>query len=251
MAKWAALPWVLAAATVLAQIAYPLVGGDTLRVVTIASVVLFFLASVSHAAIHRGGAWAGALVAVTAGGGLVAEAIGVRTGVPFGHYSYSATLGPAVLDVPIVVPLAWTMMAYPALLVGRRLTRRGAVLVGGYTMAAWDVFLDPQMVADGRWTWAHPTPSLPGVDGVPLTNHLGWLLVATLLMAVLDRLLPRDGASEPAAEAQPGALFLWTYGGSVLGNLAFFGSPGVAVTGGIAMGVVAVPYAAALWRSRP
>ena len=35
-----------------------------------------------------------------------------------------------VLDVPVVVPLAWTMMAYPVLLAARRLTRRWVVLVG-------------------------------------------------------------------------------------------------------------------------
>ena len=63
------------------------------------------------------------LVVVTAGGGLAAEAVGVRTGLPFGDYSYAGTLGPEVLDVPLVVPLAWTMMAYPVLLAARRLTR--------------------------------------------------------------------------------------------------------------------------------
>ena len=47
----------------------------------------------------------------------------MRTGLPFGDYSYAGTLGPELLDVPLVVPLAWTMMAYPVLLAARRLTR--------------------------------------------------------------------------------------------------------------------------------
>ena len=51
--------------------------------------------------------------------------------------------------VPLIVPLAWTMMAYPALLVGRRI---GApVLAGAAALASWDLFLDPQMVAAGHW----------------------------------------------------------------------------------------------------
>ncbi|MGH8969149.1 MAG: carotenoid biosynthesis protein, partial [Actinomycetes bacterium] len=81
------LPWLLAATTVAAQIAYPLADGAWLRRVTIATVVLFFATCVTHALVHRGPAWALGLVVVTAGGGLAAEAVGVRTGLPFGDYS--------------------------------------------------------------------------------------------------------------------------------------------------------------------
>lgn len=247
-AGWAvAVPWLLAAGTVAAQIAYPLLEGEALRRVTIASVLLFFLASVSHAAATRGALWALGLVVVTAGGGLLAEAVGVRTGVPFGEYRYTGTLGPEVLDVPAVVPLAWTMMAYPLFLAARRLSRRLVALVGGFGLAAWDVFLDPQMVDDGRWVWLDPDPSLPGIPDVPLTNYAGWLLVGVLMMGVLEALLPRTRASE----AQPATLLFWTYAGSIVGNLFWFGTPAVALAGGLAMGVVVLPYAWSLWQSRP
>ena len=243
----AALPWLLAVATIGLQIAYPLVDGEARRQVTIAIVVLFFLASATHAAVHRGLKWAAVLVVVTAGGGLAAEAIGVRTGIPFGDYSYTGTLGPTVLGVPVVVPLAWTMLAYPLLLAARRLSRRFAAPIGAFGLAAWDVFLDPQMVDDGRWRWADPTPGLPGVEGVPLTNFAGWLLVGLVMMAILDTALPRV----PASEAQPATLLFWTWIGSVVGNVFWFGSTDVAIAGGIAMGLVTVPYAWALWQSRP
>jgi uncharacterized membrane protein len=242
-----AVPWLLVAATVAAQIAYPLVDGEWLRRVTTASVVLFFLASVSHAVVHRGPRWATGLVVVTAGGGLLAEAVGVRTGMPFGDYAYSGSLGPQLLAVPIVVPLAWTMMAYPVLLAARRITNRWwAVLLGGVGLAGWDVFLDPQMVADGRWRWADPTPALPGVAGVPLTNFAGWLLVGVAMMALLS-LLPRDHGDETA----PAALLTWTYLGSIIGNVFWFGAPSVAVAGGIGMGLLVLPYLWSIWQFRP
>jgi putative membrane protein len=191
-------------------------------------------------------------VLITAGAiGLAAEAVGVATGVPFGRYAYAGTLGPQVLGVPVLVPLAWTMMAYPALLLGRRLagsgtarTARVAVL-GGATLAAWDLFLDPQMVAAGHWTWAHPRPSLPGVPAVPLTNAAGWLLVGTLLVAALDRVLAAHPPSHPpdvAREGLPAALLLWTWLGSTLANLAFFHRPWVALYGGIGLGLLVAPY---------
>ena len=60
-------PWILTLATIGAQIAYPLVDGESLRRVTIASVVLFFLASFTHAWAHRGRRWALTFVVVSAG----------------------------------------------------------------------------------------------------------------------------------------------------------------------------------------
>lgn len=240
------VPWALAVATIATQIAYPLVDGQALRRVTIGSVVLFFLASVSHALVHHGAGWALRFVGITAAGGFIAELVGVHTGYPFGDYRYANSLGPAIGDVPLVVPLAWTMMAYPMLLAARRITRRLTALAGGAGLAGWDVFLDPQMVRDGHWRWADPTPALPGVESVPITNYAGWLIVASLLMAVLDRVLPRNDHNE----AQPATLLLWTYAGSIVGNLFWFGTGGVALAGGLAMGVIALPYAWSLWRRR-
>jgi putative membrane protein len=256
-----ALSVVLAAATVLAQIAYPLTSGDALRALTIVTVLLFAAASLTHAWATRGLPWAVGLLVVAGGLGLLAEAVGVRYGVPFGRYAYADSLGPKVLAVPLVVPLAWLMMAYPCLLLGRRLARgaarrgrRGepsavvAVLTGGLALATWDVFLDPQMVAAGHWRWAHPTPSLPGIDHVPLTNFGGWVLAALVIVAVLHTVLP-EGRRE--SEDVPGALLAWTWAGSTLGNAVFFDRPAVAAWGGVAMGLLVVPYLYSWWDGRP
>jgi putative membrane protein len=101
------------------------------------------------------------------------------------------------------------------------------------------------MVAAGHWSWAYPAPSLPGIPDVPLTNTAGWLLVGTLLTALLDGLLP--ASPRPAAETLPAALLTWTWLGSLLANVAFFGRPAVGVLGGVAMALVVVPYLHRLW----
>ena len=242
----ARVPAVLAAAVVLAQVAYPLTPTGSARDgLTVATVVLFAAASLAHAGLTRGPRAALGLLAVAGGGGLVAESVGVATGVPFGAYDYTGTLGPAVLGVPLVIPLAWTMMAWPAYLVGARLARGPAarVAVAALALAAWDLFLDPQMVDAGHWTWADPVPGLPGVPTVPLTNYAGWVAVAVLLMALLSRVVPVEPL---AADAVPYGLYLWTYGSSVLAHLAFFGLPASAAWGAAGMGLVAVPLALAL-----
>lgn len=213
---------------------------------TVVTVVVFFLASTTHALVHRGLRWTAVFVLVTTGTGLLAESLGTSTGIPFGRYDYAGSLGWKLLSVPVVIPLAWAMMAYPCLLVGQRLARSrlGAAAVGGLALAAWDLFLDPQMVEAGHWRFADVTASLPGAPGIPVSNYLGWLLVAWLMLGLLQLLGRRD-----CDDRVPGALFLWTWGSSVLANAAFFGRPLVALTGGVVMGLVAAPYARSLARA--
>ena len=242
-----ALPWFWALATIGLQIAYPLVEGDARDVITIATVLAFFLASATHAVVWRGVGWTAGFLLVTVGGGLAVEAIGLRTGFPFGDYTYADTLGPSLFGVPLVVPLAWAMMAYPALLVARRLARGtlAAALIGAWALATWGLFLDPMMVGDGHWTWSGDFVEIPGIDGIPLSNFLGWLLTAFVMMLLLA-LLPRIRADD----AQPYTLFVWTWFSSTLGAAVFFDRPWVAVIGGIGMGLVAVPLLWSLWLMR-
>jgi len=239
-----ALPAALAAATVLAQVVYPLAPDRALAALTITTVLLFCGASVTHVAATRGWAAAGRFLIVAAGVGLLAESLGVHTGVPFGSYDYTDRLGAQLWGVPAVVPLAWAMMAWPALVVGRAL---GApALLGGLALASWDLFLDPQMVDAGFWIWHRSGPAL---NGIPLVNTLGWAVVGVALVGGLDRLLPR----RPSAydDALPLALWAWTYASSVLANLAFFSRPGVALVGGLGMGAVAALLARRLLSGAP
>ena len=238
-----AVPWALFAALVLTQICYPLTGDRTRAAFTVLTVVLGYLLSVSHAWLTRGPRTAAALVAVATAGGFAVEAVGVATGFPFGTYDYSGQLGPKLLGVPLIIPLAWTWMAWPAWLAAQRLTdrRAGRIVLGGVGLAAWDLFLDPQMVAEGYWTWRSATPALPGVPGIPIGNYLGWLGFALVLMTALS-LLTGAGEGVGAGDDRPIlALWLWTYASSVLAHAVFLGLPASALWGGVVMGLVVVP----------
>lgn len=240
--------WTLVASAIGVQILYPLMPEAWRTEVTVLSVALFFLASLADAGRVHGLRGVLSLAGVAGGGGLVAEAVGVATGWPFGHYTYTGTLGPELLGVPVIVPMAWVMMAWPALVVGRTLVRRGpaVVAVAAYALSAWDVFLDPQMVAAGHWTWLDPHPALPLIPGIPLSNYVGWLLVSLVMMTALHLLLRPARSASPSWPAA--ALYLWVYFSSVMAHAVFFGLPGAAVTGAVLMGVVAVPFAVTVAR---
>jgi putative membrane protein len=240
------VPWVLLAALVLTQICYPLTSGDLRAALTVLTVLIGYVLSVSHALLSRGIRSASALVATATLGGFGVEAAGVATGFPFGAYDYSGRLGPKLLGVPLIIPLAWTWMAWPAWLAALRLARTAAarVALAGAGLAAWDLFLDPQMVAEGYWTWRSPTPALPGVPGVPIGDYLGWLGFALLLTAGLA-VAAGPRASIPDAQDRPIlALWFWTYASSVLAHAAFLGLPWSALWGGVIMGAVVIPLAA-------
>jgi uncharacterized membrane protein len=246
----------LAAVGVLLQIAYILLPEQPRRAAELASVVAFALAAVAHAAAVRGVRW-GLLMATTVTLiALTVEAVGTATGIPFGPYSYTGTLGIEVADVPLLVPLAWLWMAYPSYLAGQALGgRRWGWLAGAWTLAAWDLFLDPQRVAAGDWVWDDPTPALPGIPGIPLTNYAGWVATGIVMMLAIDlvsRLVERRQTLPPPgrlpADTVPAAVLAWTYLSSVLANLAFFGRPAVAAWGAVLMGLTVIPYLRLLLR---
>lgn len=235
----------LVAAAVLTQVAYPVVSGPTRDAATALIVVLVAAAALVHAALNYGTRVLAGLVAVTVVGGFVVEVVGVHSGVPFGRYAYGSSLGPAVLGVPVLIALAWTMLAWPAALVARHLCRsfRARVVVGAWALAAWDLFLDPQMVAAGHWRWLHPAPHLPGVPTVPLSDYAGWLamslLVSLALQSVLRTAPDRD-------DRWPLRFYVWTWVSSTLALAAFLGLAASALWGALAMGAVAVPLARSL-----
>jgi uncharacterized membrane protein len=243
------LPPVLAVLLVLTAIAYPLTDGSGRDAVSWTIVVLGAVLSVVHAALSRGARTGVGVLLVVGVTAVVFEAVGLATGFPYGRYDYSDALGPTLLGVPFLVPLAWLMMAWPSWLLAERLTRsvraarRPPVRVGiaAGLFAAWDVVLDPQMVQAGYWTWAHPRPGLPGIDTVPLTNLAGWLLAGVVLMSLLDLLVTRTSAPD-APRIGAGAPFLaltWMTLGGALAHAGWLGLPGSAAWGaGLAVPVL-------------
>jgi putative membrane protein len=227
------------AATAAAMVAFPLAERGSAARRLISDAVVLGLAVTTTIAGGRRWGWLGVLRAATAitAGTLAVERVGTATGVPFGRYEYTGRLRPAVAGVPAAVPLAWWGMAVPAREVvhaalGRHSTGARRVTFGAVALAAWDLFLDPQMTGEDFWRW----PGGGRYRGIPLTNFAGWVVTGAAVMAALEQLLP-------PRRADP--LLVGTYAGmaamETLGFAAFFGDRLVAAVGGAAM----LPIAAA------
>jgi uncharacterized membrane protein len=245
----AVVPVLLAVLLVLTAIAYPLTDGADRDAVSWTIVVLGATLSVVHAGLSRGWRTGLGVLLLVAGTAVAFEAVGLATGFPYGSYSYAGTLGPTLLGVPFLVPLAWLMMAWPSWVLAARLTRPirsgfgrpARVAAAAAVFAAWDVVLDPQMVQAGYWTWAHPAPGLPGIETVPLTNLAGWLLAGAVLMTLLDLVV--RAASVPGSpligDGAPLLAVAWMTLGGALAHAGWLGLPGSAAWGaGLAVPVL-------------
>ena len=140
---------------------------------------------------------------------LSAELLGTSTGLPFGPYSYTNQLGYKIFGlVPFNIPTSWFYMLYCSLAICGRLlqakndnlSRWWWALVAGFVLTAWDVSMDPAMVASAHWLWH--LPPLDGMPwwqnlligghfyGMPLTNWLGWLLTGIIVARVMLTIVP-------------------------------------------------------------
>jgi len=170
-------------------------------------------------------------VAAAGAVGFGAELLGVATGRPFGHYTYSDKLGPRVGGVPLLAACAWAMMSRPAWTVAGRISRRRALRVplAAGALTAWDAFLDPRMARDGYWSW----PQGGRYEGIPASNFAGWFATGLCVFAVFA-LWPDE---EPSDEAW--ALYLWTWAGESFANAVIWRRPVTAAVGGASMGAFA------------
>lgn len=105
---------------------------------------------------------------------LVFEIIAVKTGLPYGNFTYGGLLGPKLFDlVPVTVLLAWTPLVLGVLAVLTTIKPPWQrAIVATVSLVVIDMVLDPAAVHIGFWAW-----DIPGFYyGVPLINFAGWVL---------------------------------------------------------------------------
>ncbi|MBM3420405.1 MAG: carotenoid biosynthesis protein [Bacteroidetes bacterium] len=131
------------------------------------------------------------------------EALGVNTGLIFGEYKYGPTLGPAVINTPLMIGVNWIVLVYAchsvaaslfgklpgSTLPARAFTNAPALmtaLLGGLLMVLYDFVLEPSAIALEMWSWSGTS--------VPVQNYVAWFLLSFsfILFIGLNRVNTRN-----------------------------------------------------------
>ena len=103
------------------------------------------------------------------------EFIGVTTGIPFGQYSYTTSLSPSLLSVPLFIPLLWCALGYFCM------EASDYYIMASALMVSLDLSFDPVFSTSLHlWTWQ----SQGEYFGVPLSNFFGWFLASLTFFAI-------------------------------------------------------------------
>lgn len=163
------------------------------------STFAFFGFSLTHAITVWGWRRAMLFLGITVFVSLAFETVGVLTGGIYGPYTYTGRLGPQLFGlVPVFIPMAWFMMGYCAYSIVDRLaemwrlsnawwTDIWVALTAAVALTAWDLTMDPLMVAGGHWRWLQEGAYF----GIPAQNYAGWMVTAFTFYLIYRRLARR------------------------------------------------------------
>ncbi len=131
--------------------------------------------------------------------GMMAEIIGVNTGLLFGGYSYGEILGFGIAGVPLVIGMNWFVVMIAAASFLHRLLKRlpvhgvsqtglaasylspiSFVALSSLLAVLFDWIMEPAAVTLGFWKWH-------GDGNIPLLNYISWFFISFFLVSILRR----------------------------------------------------------------
>ncbi|AUG46942.1 carotene biosynthesis protein [Haloarcula taiwanensis] len=173
------------------------------------------------------------------------ELVGVRTGWPYGEFTYGVDLGPMLLgEVPFGLPVFFFPLVLNAyllvlLLLGNRAASTAVRLLATLsTVMLIDLVLDPGAVAIGFWTY-----EVPQFYGVPWQNYAGWLLSGSVAVLLFDLGFDRAGLRQ-RLEACPFML------DDLVSFVLLWGGINLFYANWVPVGIAALLGAGLLWTDR-
>jgi putative membrane protein len=160
----------------------------SVQLIVAMQVVPLAIFALVHGSILYGARGMAAFTAFCLSVGALCESLSLRTGFPFGHYYFTNLMGPKVIQVPILLVLAYLGIGYCSwvlslLILGHRnkpITRTRVIalpVLASFIMLAWDLSMESiWSTLDRAWIWRDGG----SFYGVPITNFLGWLFAAFL-----------------------------------------------------------------------
>ncbi|WP_051113364.1 carotenoid biosynthesis protein [Lunatimonas lonarensis] len=114
--------------------------------------------------------------------GMIAEIVGVQTGLLFGDYSYGPVLGLKLAGVPLIIGINWFILAYASGQLAANWIKSPliAAAAASLLMVVLDFVIEPVAITLDFWNWQG--------GEIPLGNYIGWFLVAFLIQLIYQNL---------------------------------------------------------------
>lgn len=113
------------------------------------------------------------------------EFVGLKTGFPYGEFSYGIQLGPMISGVPVGLPIFFIPLVLNSVLLVNLFEMKNylqRVLSGLGVLLLIDSVLDPAAVSLGIWSYSS------GVFyGVPVSNFLGWTISGLVAITLTEK----------------------------------------------------------------
>lgn len=136
--------------------------------------------------------------------GMIAEIIGVQTGLFFGEYSYGSILGLKLFGVPVLIGITWALVTVSAwqIVSYSSFGKVANIILASCLVVVFDLVLEQYATAFGLWSWANGT--------IPLKNYLTWFVVAALLFTLYSLFSKQEKPSIYGAAILPAiTVFFW------------------------------------------
>jgi len=107
--------------------------------------------------------------------GFLIELLGVWSGVIFGQYTYGATLGPKLFNVPIIIGLNWLLVMYciACLTDSLKIPVVLKIIAGATLAVAVDWLIEPVAMHFDFWSWKD--------NVVPFQNYVSWFITSAIM----------------------------------------------------------------------
>ncbi|MBC7556727.1 MAG: carotenoid biosynthesis protein [Chryseobacterium sp.] len=120
--------------------------------------------------------------------GFSVEAIGVKTGILFGRYSYGSVFGFKIFDTPLIIGVNWLFLALTTHGVIQYFTKKPLwlIFIPPLLMTGLDYIVEPVAMKLGFWSWEN--------GFVPLQNYLMWFATSIFIHGLIYYFRPKINA---------------------------------------------------------
>lgn len=120
--------------------------------------------------------------------GFAVEAIGVKTGILFGSYSYGNLFGFKIFETPVIIGVNWLFLSLSTYGIVQYFTKKWyfKLIIPPILMTGLDFIVEPVAMKLGFWSWEN--------DRIPFQNYVMWFATSLFIHCIIALFRPTINA---------------------------------------------------------